>query len=136
MKIMVADDDRVHIHLVASRLRAKGFEVVTAFDVMQAWMVVMRAQPDAIVLDISMPAGTGFEFLKRLRMSTKTSHIPVVVASGSVDPSARESVIQAGADEFMPKPLDFDQLHKSLCRLLGMPVGGNSRELRVTEPVL
>lgn len=135
MKILVADDDPVHVHLVSNRLKAHGFEVVTAFDALQAWMSVVRAHPDAIVLDINMPAGTGVEFLKRLRMSTKTSHIPVLVVSGSLDPHARESMLALGADGYLPKPVDFNQLHESLCRLLGLPLACSPAEPQVPEPV-
>jgi DNA-binding response OmpR family regulator len=121
MKILIADDDPVYVRLVSSRLTAKGIEVVTAYDAMQAWMTTMRSQPDAIILDINMPAGTGHEFLKRLRMMPKTAHIPVVVVSGSIRPEERSKVISIGADEYLPKPVDFDQLYRALWRLLGMP---------------
>ena len=126
MKILIADDDPVYVRLVAGRLTAKGIEVVTAYDTMQAWMTAVRSQPDAIILDINMPAGTGHEFLKRLRMMAKTAHIPVVVVSGSIRPEERSEVMSSGADEYLPKPVDFDQLFAALRRLLGMPPTGIS----------
>ena len=121
MKILIADDDRVHAHLVSSRLKLKGFEVIVAFDAVQAWMAAMREAPDAIVLDISMPGGSGFEVLRRLKASTKTSQIPVVVLSGSIDAKGEQSVRDLGADEFLRKPADFDRLYDDLCRLLHRP---------------
>jgi CheY-like chemotaxis protein len=68
-----------------------------------------------------MPAGTGREFLKRIRMMGKTAHIRVVVVSGSINPDEKSEVMSIGADEFLPKPLDFGQLFAALFRLLGMP---------------
>src|SRR5271157_1495950 len=122
MKILIADDDRVYVRLLAARLTAHGFEVVTAYDAMQAWMSTVRLRPDAVILDINMPAGTGREFLKRLRMMTKTAHIRVVVVSGSVSPEEQSEFTSSGADEFLPKPVDFDQLFEALHRLLGIPL--------------
>jgi two-component system cell cycle response regulator len=124
MKILIADDDRVYVRLLAARLTAQGFEVVSAYDAMQAWMTTVRLLPDAVILDINMPAGTGCEFLKRLRMMTKTAHIRVVVVSGSTNPEERSEVMSYGADEFLSKPVDFDQLIAALRRLLGIPPAG------------
>jgi DNA-binding response OmpR family regulator len=121
MKILIADDDRIYVRLVAARLAAKGMEVFTAYDAMQAWMSTMRLLPDAVILDIHMPAGTGREFLKRIRMMGKTAHIRVIVVSGSINPDEKSEVMSIGADEFLPKPVDFDQLFAALFRLLGMP---------------
>jgi CheY-like chemotaxis protein len=98
MKILVADDDRVHVHLVSSRLRAKGFDIMIAFDARQAWMAATRSPIDAIVLDIQMPGGTGLEVLRKLKPSTKTCLLPVMVLSGSIDAQAIEAVKALGAD--------------------------------------
>jgi|SRR5208283_1407201 len=121
MKVLIADDDRVYVRLVSARLASKGIEVSAAYDAMQAWMTAVRLLPDAVILDINMPAGTGREFLKRLRMNAKTANIPVVVVSGSDRPQEKDEVISAGADAFLPKPVDFDQIYEVLCRLLGTP---------------
>ncbi|MBZ5670194.1 MAG: response regulator [Acidobacteriia bacterium] len=120
MKILIADDDPAYVRLVASRLTAKGIEVVTAYDATHAWMTTVLSQPDAIIMDTNMPAG-GHEFLKSLRMMAKTAHIPVVVVTGSISPEEKSKVMSSGADEFLPKPADFDQLYTALRRLLGTP---------------
>jgi CheY-like chemotaxis protein len=78
-KILVADDSRFQVALLTAALEQRGFEVVVALDGMQAGMVALRTSPDAIVLDINMPGGSGIEVLKRLKRSTKTQRIPVVV---------------------------------------------------------
>ena len=78
----------------------------------------MRLAPAAVILDINMPGGTGLEVLKRLKSSSKTNLIPVIVLSGSADPADVQNVIDLGADEFLGKPPDFDQLEGALSRLL------------------
>lgn len=108
MRILVADDDRVHVHLVTSRLRAKGFDIMIAFDAMQAWMAATRSPIDAVVLDIQMPGGTGLEVLRKLKSSTRTCMLPVIVLRGSIDPQAIEEVKALGADAYLPKPVEID----------------------------
>ena len=121
MKLLIADDDRVLVHMLSGRLRPKGVNVSVAYDAMQAWMMTVRTDPDVILLDIQMPGGTGMEVLRKLKMSAKTSHIPVIVLSGSIDAQAGETVKELGADEYLTKPPDFDRLWQLLCRLLGIP---------------
>lgn len=117
MKLLIADDDRVLTQLLSTKLRAKGWTVTVAFDAMQAMMFAMRTTPDAIVLDINMPGGTGVEALRKLKASTKTSQIPVVVLTGSIDPNDEPAVRELGADAYLKKPAEVDQLHTLLTGL-------------------
>ncbi len=117
-KILVADDSRFQVALLRSGLEGKGFEVVIAQDAMQAGMIAMRTVPDAIVLDINMPGGSGIEVLKRLKHSSKTTHIPVVVVSGNTDEDIAQVARQLGVAEFLAKPVDIDQLALVLGNLL------------------
>jgi CheY-like chemotaxis protein len=121
VKALLADDDRVLTLLLSSRLRARGVEIVVAHDAMQALMSAMRSPPDVIVLDVQMPGGTGIETLKKLKLSAKTSMIPVVVLSGSVEPETSEQVKALGAEQFLLKPIDPDRLFQVLCTVLGQP---------------
>ena len=117
-KILVADDSRFQVALLTKALQEKGFEVVVAQDAMQAGMVALRTAPDAIVLDINMPGGSGIEVLKRLKRSTKTQRIPVVVVSGSDDSDVRQIAMELGVTAFLTKPVDLDQLCTTLSGLL------------------
>ena len=119
MTALVADDDRVQTLMLATRLKAKGFKVTVAYDAVQTWIAAIKTLPDVIILDIQMPGGTGIAVLKQLKASTKTSQIPVIVLSGSIDPQIVPTVIDLGADEFLPKPVDLDELYRTLSRLLG-----------------
>ena len=121
MNILIADDDRSFTHLLSTFLKAKGYSVTVASDAMQALQAVMRSLPDAIILDIVMPGGSGVDMLKRLKTSTKTNKIPVIVVTGSADASLPKTVKNLGADEFLRKPLNFEPLHQMLSKLLGGP---------------
>lgn len=120
-RILVAEDDQVTLEALAAKLRGAGYQVVTAMDAMQAVMAAQRQPLDAVLLDIQMPGGTGLDALKRLRASTKTQLIPVVVISGSDVPDAAARARALGAVEFLPKPVDFDRLRELLGRLFGPP---------------
>lgn len=120
MKLLIADDDRVLTHLLASRLRTMGWTVTVAFDAMQAMMFAMRVQPDVILLDINMPGGTGVEALKKLKASNRTSMIPVVILSGSIESGDEIMVRALGAEGFLRKPADIDAIHSALCGLTGL----------------
>lgn len=119
MKVLLADDDRVLTTLLSAGLRAKGVVPIVAHDAMQAFMIAMRSPPDVIVLDVQMPGGTGLEALKKLKSSVKTSQIPVVVLSGSLEPRASDNIKSLGAAEFLLKPIEPDALYEVLCGVLG-----------------
>jgi CheY-like chemotaxis protein len=120
MKVVVADDDAVVIQILSMGLRKRGFEVVTALDAMQAVMATMKNAPDAVVLDLNMPGGTGVEAIRRLKNSTKTNMIPVVAITGSATPEARQSALDLGAVECIEKPVDLDALAGLLAGLTGL----------------
>ena len=119
-KILVADDSRFQVAILQSALLGKGFEVIVAEDALQAGMLALRAVPDAIVLDLNMPGGSGIEVLKRLRRSSKTKDIPVVVVSGNSDSDVQQVAMELGVAKFFAKPVDLEQLAGALSGLLSV----------------
>ena len=117
-KILIADDSPVQRQLLASFVSPKGFEAVFAVDALQAWMAALRSAPQLILLDINMPGGTGMEVLKRLSMSSKTQHIPVIVVSGEENPATEAKVRSLGAVGFLHKPVQEEQLCAAVDRAL------------------
>jgi DNA-binding response OmpR family regulator len=115
MRVLIADDDRVHVRMVSNYLKQRGLEPTPVYDGVQTMMFARRTKPDVILLDINMPAGNGFEVLKNLKASSLTSQIPVVVVSGSVDHEAERKVLERGADAFMRKPADMGKLYEVIC---------------------
>jgi DNA-binding response OmpR family regulator len=120
MNILVADDDQVYLKLIATRLRAEGFRVTTVVDAMQAFMAAVREPPDAILLDVKMPGGTGLDALRKLKSLAKTSVIPVIVISGVHTPDLRDTVHELGASAFLAKPVRFGPIYAALCDALGI----------------
>jgi DNA-binding response OmpR family regulator len=94
-------------------LRLHGFEVITTTSGKEALDLVKSAKPDIVLLDVIMPGIDGFQVLKELRTLTD---LPVMVFSAS--PDNRDSAIDAGANDFMPKPFDVNEMVKRIERLL------------------
>jgi CheY-like chemotaxis protein len=107
--ILIADDDRVFVTMVSDFLRKKGFNVLNAFDAMQALMFAQKSKPTAMLLDINMPGGTGMETLRKVRMMNTTALLPVVVVTASLDARTKDEATGHGADEFLTKPVDLEQ---------------------------
>ena len=118
-RVLLADDDKVLAHLLSSRLRALGWHVQIAQDAMQAVMFTKQSPPDVIILDISMPGGTGAQVLKTIKASTKTQDIPVIVLSGTIDPADEARMLELGATTFIRKPVEPDALVERMQAVLG-----------------
>ena len=104
-------------------LKKRGFRVSIAYDGLQAWSAALQSRPEAIILDIHMPAGTGFEVLRKLKTSPKTSQM--IVMSGSVNADEIATIETLGADRFLQKPADLEQLFTALGGLLNLTRGTN-----------
>ena len=117
-RILVAEDDPVMVATLSGALKSRGYGVVIARDAMQAVMFAVQQQPNAILLDVNMPAGTGLGALKRLQASARTSSIPILVVSGSTDLTLPATVRADGAKGFFKKPVDLDALCARLEELL------------------
>ena len=117
-RILVAEDDPVMVATLSGALKSRGYGVVIARDAMQAVMFAVQQQPNAILLDVNMPAGTGLVALKRLQASARTSSIPILVVSGSTDLTLPATVRADGAKGFFKKPVDLDALCARLEELL------------------
>jgi DNA-binding response OmpR family regulator len=117
-RILIAEDDPVMASTLTGALKSRGYGVVLARDAMQAVMFAVQQQPNAILLDVNMPAGTGLGALTRLQASARTSSIPVLVVSGSTDLTLPATVRAEGAKGFFKKPVDLDALCARLEELL------------------
>lgn len=119
--VLLADDDKVHTTMLSAHLRGRGYSVATAYDATYTVMVVMKSPPDVLVLDIQMPGGTGKAALSRIKSSSKTAQVPVIVLSGFTDKKTIDEVMALGANEYLTKPVDFDKLDAAIRRALNLP---------------
>jgi len=101
-RILVIDDDRLLCELVRTTFELEGFQVDTAYDVIEAERVLVESRSDAILLDIGLPGIDGIFYLERLRETPHTSRIPIVAISGSDE--AGRSAKAVGAQAFLRKP--------------------------------
>jgi adenylate cyclase len=119
-RILVVDDQRAAVEMMAGVLHARGYEVLTALDVQGALEHVRAGQPDLVVSDILMEGPDGYELCRRLRADPETTLLPVILVT-SLDPhSERVKGIEAGADDFLAKPVNWEELFarvKSLLRI-------------------
>ncbi|OGA60601.1 MAG: hypothetical protein A3G81_09025 [Betaproteobacteria bacterium RIFCSPLOWO2_12_FULL_65_14] len=119
-RILVVDDQRANVEMVAGVLHARGYEVLTAMDGESALERVRTGHPDLVVSDILMPGMNGYDLCRRLRGEADTTLLPVILVT-SLDPqSERLTGIEAGADDFLSKPINWDELFarvKSLLRI-------------------
>ena len=119
-RILVVDDIPANVKLLEARLTAEYFQVVTALNGVDALAVCDEGGVDLILLDIMMPGMDGFEVCARLKANPATVHIPVVIVTALDQPADRIRGLEAGADDFLTKPVNDLQLMsrvKSLVRL-------------------
>src|ERR1700752_4290016 len=104
-RVLVVDDVPANAKLLEARLTAEYFDVVTATSGAEALAICERAQCDIVLLDVMMPEMDGFEVCRRLKAGLATHHIPVVMVTALDQPSDRVRGLQAGADDFLTKPV-------------------------------
>ncbi len=104
-RVLVVDDVLANVKLMEARLTAEYFDVVTAMSGPEALAICDRAQCDIVLLDVMMPEMDGFEACRRLKASPKTHHIPVIMVTALDQPSDRVRGLEAGADDFLTKPV-------------------------------
>ena len=104
-RILVVDDIPANVKLLEARLSAEYFDVLTAADGAQALQICQRAECDIILLDVMMPDMDGFEVCRRLKSNPATHFIPVVMVTALDSPSDRVRGLEAGADDFLTKPV-------------------------------
>lgn len=108
-KILVVDDIPENRRLLEAVLLPQGYDVVTAGDGVEALAVVEAEQPDLVLLDIFMPELDGYAVCERLRANEETAVLPVIMVTSSVGED-KTQVIEAGADDFISKPFNHDEL--------------------------
>ncbi|HEX3709985.1 MAG TPA: PleD family two-component system response regulator [Pseudolabrys sp.] len=104
-RVLVVDDVPANVKLLEARLSAEYFDVTTARSGPEALALCERAECDIVLLDVMMPDMDGFEVCRRLKANPVTHHIPVVMVTALDQPSDRVRGLEAGADDFLTKPV-------------------------------
>jgi two-component system cell cycle response regulator len=104
-RVLVVDDVPANVKLLEARLSAEYFDVITAMSGREALAICERAECDVVLLDVMMPDMDGLEVCRRLKSSPATHHIPVVMVTALDQPSDKVRGLEAGADDFLTKPI-------------------------------
>lgn len=117
-KILIIDDDPVFLKMISRALFAAGYDVLTAVDGIQGIKIAIEEKPHLIILDIRFPAGGGLETLKKLRLSFKTSSIPVIISTCVDDPEMKQAIAAYDVVDYMVKPIDQEKLIQKINEIL------------------
>src|SRR6266581_769046 len=119
LKVLVIDDEENIIEFIRLGLRYEGFQVESASEGEQGVNAAQRINPDLIILDVMMPPGIdGFEVCRRLRSNPTTIDIPILMLTAKDDVRDRIAGLRIGADDYLTKPFDFDELLERIRAIL------------------
>jgi adenylate cyclase len=105
-RILIVDDQPVNVDILQTRLAIHGYEILTAGDGEEALASARAAQPDVILLDIMMPKMDGIEVCRRLKADTSLPFMPIIMVTAKADSKDVVAGLDAGADEYLAKPID------------------------------
>lgn len=116
--VLIIEDSLTDIEIVSRCLRRGGLNVMTANDGNDAMTKISSQKPDVIILDIVLPDKSGFELCRALKAEAETSKIPVVICSTKASEMDKFWGIKQGADAYLTKPVDQEQLLHTVMQLI------------------
>ena len=116
--ILIADDNHQNCELLEAYLTQEGYNVEMVFDGQQALEAIARRQPDLLLLDIMMPRMSGYEVCRKLKADPETQDMPIVMVTALAEMGDIEKAVQAGADDFLTKPINKLELTTRVKTLL------------------
>lgn len=117
-KILVADDSKVIVHMIAKHFTNKGYEVKSAHNGRDALDMALREKPDVLISDVMMPGLDGYEVVRQVRKNPATAKTAVIMLTTRGGVADRISGLQAGADDYITKPFDLRELELRVRALL------------------
>ena len=133
-QILIVDDNPQNLDIFQTRLAAQGYEILTASDGEEALAVAREKRPDLILLDIMMPKLNGIEVCRRLKSDPSLPFMPIIMVTAKADPKDVVAGLEAGADEYLAKPVDQTALVarvKSMLRIKGLHDTGQEQAARL-----
>ncbi len=119
-KILIVDDIHLNLVIMEDELSAHGHEIIKAYNGHQAIKIAHEKTLDIILMDVLMPGIDGFETCRQLKEKAETANIPVIMVTSLNDREAKLKGLEAGALDFISRPIDFDEVSKKINNLLGM----------------
>ncbi len=115
-KILIIEDEEDVAKALRIRLKANGYDVVSAADSIQGVILAKKEKPDLIILDIMLPGGGGFAVSERLKQDVETWDIPIIILTGV--PGTEEMAYKAGARFYFQKPYKPEELLKAIKKVI------------------
>jgi len=109
-KILVADDEKDIVELIAYNLEREGFSVLSASDGRRALKTIRQDKPDLVILDLMMPEVSGMEVCRMIRGVPETAGLPIIMLTAKSDPVDRILGLEIGADDYLTKPFHVREL--------------------------
>lgn len=119
-EILIVDDSTTNVVLVEAVLSELGYQIIPTLSAKEAFKIMEKKLPDLILLDLLMPRISGYDFLAEIKKTQRTSNIPVIVISAVTDEDNVRKIKEAGADEFIAKPLDIQTLIDKVERVFAL----------------
>ena len=111
-KVLAIEDNLSNMILISRVVEAEGYDLLRAEDGNQALQILQEELPDLILLDINIPGIHGLDLARQLKADDRLAKIPLVATTANVLLGDRERCLEAGCDEYLPKPLDIRELRK------------------------
>jgi two-component system cell cycle response regulator DivK len=118
-KILIVEDNEMNRDMLSRRLIRRGYEIVMAVDGEEGIAAAKTANPDLILMDMSLPVIDGWEATRRLKAEPLTRSIPIIGLTAHAMAGDREKVIDAGCDDYDTKPIELPRLLQKIRALLG-----------------
>ena len=117
-KVLCVEDNSVNMLLVSRIVEAEGHDLIKAEDGPTALDILENTTPDIILLDINLPGISGLELARKFKANDKLAPVPLVATTAQVLVGDREKCLEAGCDDYLPKPLDIRKLREVLRQYL------------------
>jgi two-component system cell cycle response regulator len=130
-RVLVVDDILANVKLLEARLTAEYFEVLSAHSGAEALDILSRERVDVVLLDVMMPVMDGFEVCRRIKSAPETAHLPVIMVTALDQPADKVQGLQAGADDFLTKPVDDTALVTRVKNLSRVKILTDEMQIRV-----
>lgn len=116
-KILIVDDDPRNIFALKLTLKSRGYQIESCINAQVAFQILKENQIDIVLMDMMMPEMDGYEAVKMIRNTPSISQIPVIAVTAQAMPEDRQKCLDAGAQDYVSKPIDVDQLIAAIEKL-------------------
>ena len=116
--ILVIEDNMDNYELIRFYVERDGYDTFVALTGPEGVQAAIKQKPDLILVDLALPIMDGWDVTRRIKEDPRTTHIPMIAVTARTLPVDRKRALEAGCDEYIPKPIDFAALLQAISRLM------------------